>query len=86
MVGRPREWGRGTCTGGATGPLYPAVSMGMTGSFGLSVAGDQLSGGFLMSMGGYCLAIPIAGPGVLPRPTGYRAVPGSVGPLGTCRA
>lgn len=39
-----------------------------------------------MSMGGYCLAIPIAGPGVLPRPTGYRAVPGSVGPLGTCRA
>lgn len=73
-------------TGQTPGPNYPTVGAEMVGSFGLSVAGDRLRGGFSVSMGGYCLAIPITSPGILPRPTSYRAVPGSVGPLGTCQA
>ena len=73
-------------TGQTPGPVYPAVRAGMIGSFGLSVAGDQLRGGFSVSSGGWCLTVPITGPGVLERPTAYRAVAGSVGPLGTCQA
>ena len=73
-------------TGQTPGPTYPTVGAEMIGSFGLSVADGQFRGGFSVSMGGYCLVVPLAGPGVLPRPTVYRAVPGSVGPLGTCRA
>ena len=73
-------------TGQTPGPTYANVGAEMIGSFGLSVAGDQLRGGLSLSVDGYCLVVPLTGPGVLPRPAAYRAVPGSVGPLGTCQA
>lgn len=73
-------------TGQTAGPTFPSVGAGMIGSFGLSLAGDDVRGSFSVSTAGYCLVVPITGPGVLPRPTAYRAVAGSVGPFGTCRA
>ena len=78
------QLGRIGITGQTPGPAYPSIGDGMTGSFGLAIPDQRISGGFAMSAGGFCLRVPIVGPGVLPRPAAYRAVPGSVGPLGTC--
>ena len=71
-------------TGQTPGPTYPAIREGMSGSLGFTISGDRSSGGLAISTGGFCLRVPIVGPGVLPRLTAYRAVRGSVGPLGTC--
>ena len=78
------QLGRLGITSQTPGPTYPSIGDGMSGSFGLTVSGERISGGFSMSTGGFCLRVPIVGPGVLPRPTAYLAVPGSIGPLGTC--
>lgn len=80
------QLGRIGITGRTPGPSYPVIGDGISGSFGLTVSGERISGGLAISTGGYCLAVPIMGPGVLPRPTHYRPVRGSVGPLGTCQA
>ena len=78
------QLGRIGITGQTSGPGYPSIGEGVSGSFGLMVSDQRISGGFSMSTGGFCLRVPIVGPGVLPRPTAYLAVQGSVGPLGTC--
>lgn len=71
-------------TGQTPGPGYPDIGDGMSGSLGLTVAGERITGGFAVSEGGFCLRVPIVGPGVMPRPDSYRPVRGSVGPWGTC--
>ena len=78
------QLGRIGITGQTPGPAYPSIGGGMSGSLGLTVTDQGITGGFAMSAGGFCLRVPIVGPGVLPRPTAYPALPGSVGPLGTC--
>ena len=70
--------------GQTPGPDYPSVGDGMRGSLGLLASDGRFGGGFALSRDGFCLVVPLTGPGVLPRPTSYLATLGSVAPWGTC--
>lgn len=72
-------------TGPTPGPDYARIGPDMLGSLGLEVSRDVISGSVSFASAGYCVTVPITGPGVLSRPDVYRTARGSVGPWGTCR-
>jgi hypothetical protein len=80
-----RRLGSMGITGQTPGPDYPEVEAGMSGSWGVRVSGEEFQASLALSTAGWCLTLPIVGPGVIERPEVYSATPGSVGPWGTCQ-